>query len=619
MPDPRFDPRFRQYLATDDGEQAVDGDLQAGSLAEAFRAPPQELTADQEADALLQSYMQPQEPEVQAPAAQQPRYEPEEPLSAVAAANIRRGGGATHWVTGADGKPYQVASGAYKPPAPPKTGGGPKYTIEAEITQPRDVEPADPTLLYNVMQNRAARTAYYAEQERAIYDSAAETEAQLIDASRQQYEADMQRLQRQELELRHTLDELATRDVKPGMVFDNPVEAGLFSAIAAMAAVMDDQVAMGMIDKAIDRSIAAQESNLQHGRAVANQQMQLYQNLRATFNDKQSADAAYRAMLLGVYEKQLKANAARAGGKDAVGAMAQTFAQLKYEKESALAAALAGQANKAKVKLETRNAKNAEGLWQLADTLAGASREEEAAEEQRENQAATRRGAKASRRGGVKAPRQQGAPVFNTDAEAAQWAVEQGWGEFSTVTVGNKFMPVQGNVVEARSESATAAIESRPSAQPRGGAPIELDIRSTDDAFREWSNLPKEQKDTIMDAQDGLNLLIEMRNELAAIIAQEGNSWERLIPRTDLRNQLDEIYSELMQYQRAIQETGVLNVSELPFLEKSVLDTSKLFQSPEAALARIDRQIKRGANKFKRMVNSRFAHVGVRGDLARGM
>lgn len=529
------------------------------------------------------------------------------------------------YVNSANG-PVLIQRGAYNytEEKPKRAGqGGTKVKIGTEMSVGgRPYRPADigPLAVEHLMRGQEAEDHY--NNLASIQEEAAEEEQRLVKQHYTKYQTEIAELETKISKLGEFVDELKHREVQPGMVFGSQWEAGLFSAIAAIAATSKDPTALGIIDKAIERSIRAQESTLAHQRAAANQQAQIYQQLRTSLKDKAAADDAYRAVLMGVYSKRIQQAQNRFTG-ESINRNENIFVkELEYKQSEAIARAAASAGQKIKMEFEGNVRQTQKTLQQYVGIINGAENAEHAQRNVASHARVANARANAGQRGGGggrggarparrQQPSQQASDdtlegqTFQTRDAAAMAAHQAGInGAFTVIegrnTSGNSvFMVKAGNHVVARPETSQQTVENMNTARAQRQTQANVarvDNNSTEDAVREWNSLTPQRQNSLLDKTQAYNTLKRVRSELSSLKKDSGGNMgemARLLPRSDLRTHLGELHNIVMNQERKKNETGVLNMSEMPFLEKGALDPNKALYGIDAMYDQVSRSIER--------------------------
>lgn len=435
----------------------------------------------------------------------------------------------------------------------PGAGAGGRVKVKTKQTIAPMVEGADTSALDEATRLAMAAEAIRAEQEANINETTARMLQQEQEELQQRIAERQQQLQVQFRELSRFQDELRHREIIPGLVFESAGEAALFSGIAAMAAAMNDDVALGMIDKAIDRSIRAQEVNQAHGRAMSEQGMQLYQHLRSTLGDDMAASQAYRASLLAVAEKQLAASAARAGGAARVAEMGRLFEQLRVEQANAMA--IANQRAQAQT-VEREFSVSMRNAGQIGMAAQDA-------------QAQSTRNAPRQARRQVQRQNQAGAQVFNNLQEVSEWAKANPdmAPQYVARPQGDKYVLVNRNgvelkaapvaaITEARNESTVRPFENAPSQN----GPLRVRRAMTPGEAYVWNNLSPAERNEVQNFMLGVASLdhaIEQYQELASA----GDNWLNTRLPGDEKRAVDAIWGSSLSSAQNQLNSGVLNTT----------------------------------------------------------
>lgn len=152
--------------------------------------------------------------------------------------------------------------------------------------------------------------------EDAVRQMAAE---QQIEQQRQQDEADRRRaMQGAQQSYQRAIDRVANAHLDPGHWFADQGVAGTIAATLAVSlgalgqalGGTDSNLALAEINQAVDRDIAAQQADIESGRAAADMQGNMIGIMRSEFNDRDAAREAARAAMLRQVALQTQAHTA---------------------------------------------------------------------------------------------------------------------------------------------------------------------------------------------------------------------------------------------------------------------------------------------------------------------
>ena len=234
------------------------------------------------------------------------------------------------------------------PGAPAEQRGQLRIGTEREI--PGQVMPEHTLAMQQAMQQRMAaqQVAGLADQRATMGDVLTRQALgrRQEDAARAAAEQAAQHVAQTQYELesfQRAVQAVGQRQVNPDLIFGGGagrIGAAIAVAIGEFGSALTGgpNRALALINQQIDRSVRAQEFNIQNERAAANMQGQSVQMMRGLFRDREAADAAARALHLQAAQTQLSAVMAGLTGdqRTAAGQLQQALAQ-----EQAAAAAIA--------------------------------------------------------------------------------------------------------------------------------------------------------------------------------------------------------------------------------------------------------------------------------------
>jgi len=130
-------------------------------------------------------------------------------------------------------------------------------------------------------------------------------------------------------------------------------------------------VALQIIDKAIDRDISAQRDDIQNQRAGVGMQMSLLSQMRSQFADERQAENAARVVMLDTYETKLKQAAAQSGSEQVMAKAGMLIAESEQRKATLLSQMQITAANQAVVGEEKLfGAKSRQAQLKMSQNLA---------------------------------------------------------------------------------------------------------------------------------------------------------------------------------------------------------------------------------------------------------